>query len=418
MDLKGQFGSGREAGSFRPIRITSYPHSLSVKQVLFTRLSVTRSLITLTIAIFFVVNKYFVDIGLKIEILPLFNYIFLLHMLQIRENENLKPFNTFGIDVYCDYFVEINSVSDFLELAQHPVYKRSQRLIIGGGSNLLFTGDFKGVIVKNNLKGISIVSENENEVVIKAGAGEVWHEFVLFCIRNNYGGIENLSLIPGCVGASPMQNIGAYGVEIKEVFESLEAYSVLSGERRVFTKSECEFGYRESVFKHAFKNQFLIASVSFRLKKNAAVNTSYGAINTELQAMNISSPGIKDVSEAVIRIRKSKLPDPKVMGNAGSFFKNPEISADVYQGIKSNFTDLVAYPLENGKYKLAAGWLIEQCGLKGYEQNGAAVHTKQALVLVNKNNAQGSDVLELSSYVIKRVYEKFGVNLEREVNII
>jgi len=381
-------------------------------------LSVTRSLITLTIAIFFVVNKYFVDIGLKIEILHLNNYIFLLHMLQIQEKVNLKTFNTFGIEVYCDYFVELNSILDFLDLLKSPVYIEANKLIIGGGSNLLFTSDFKGIIIKNNLKGIHVSSESDAEVFVKVAAGEVWHEFVLYCIKNGYAGLENLSLIPGCVGASPMQNIGAYGVEIKEVFEELEAYSVTTGERRVFDKKQCNFGYRESVFKHEFKNQFLVTSVSFRLKKQSKVNTSYGAINTELQTMNIASPGIKDVSDAVIRIRQSKLPDPKVTGNAGSFFKNPEVASDKFKELKSKFEGLVAYPLENGNFKLAAGWMIEQAGLKGFEQDGAAVHSKQALVLVNINNAKGKDVLNLSTLVIKTVAEKFGVTLEREVNII
>ena len=339
-------------------------------------------------------------------------------MLEIKKNINLKPFNTFGIKVYCDYFVEINSEKDFLDLVKNGLYKSQNKLIIGGGSNLLFTSNFKGLVIKNNLKGIKVVSENENEVLVMAAAGEVWHEFVLFCIEKNYAGIENLSLIPGCVGASPMQNIGAYGVEIKEVFEELEAYNMESGELQKFKKAECEFGYRESVFKHKFKNKFFISSVTFKLKKEASVNTSYGAINTELEAMNITSPGIKDVSKAVINIRQSKLPDPKVTGNAGSFFKNPEVPSGKYEELKNKFESLVAYPLENGNYKLAAGWMIEQCGLKGYEQKGAAVHTKQALVLINKNRAEGKDVFELSTYVIKQVKDKFGVMLEREVNII
>lgn len=375
-------------------------------------------MITLTTAIFFVVNKYFVDIGLKIEILHLIYYLFLLHMLQIKENINLKTFNTFGIEVYCDYFAEINSTKDFLNLIQNNIYKSKEKLIIGGGSNLLFTKDFKGIVIKNNLKGIEVVSENENEVVVKAAAGEVWHEFVLWSLDKNYAGLENLSLIPGCVGASPMQNIGAYGVEIKEIFEELEAYSMTDGTKKIFDKAACEFGYRESVFKHKYKNQFLITSVSFKLKKHPVLNTTYGAINSELQAMNVTSPGIKDISNAVIHIRQSKLPDPKVIGNAGSFFKNPEVPQSKHAELKACFEALVAYPLENGNYKLAAGWMIEQCGLKGYEKNGAAVHTKQALVLVNKDHAKGEDVLNLSSYVIQQVSEKFGVSLEREVNII
>jgi UDP-N-acetylmuramate dehydrogenase len=339
-------------------------------------------------------------------------------MSRIKENVNLKSLNTFGIEVYCNYFAEINSIDDFLDLVNNEIYKTNAKLIIGGGSNLLFTKNFNGIVVRNNLKGIEVVSENENEVVVKAAAGEVWHDFVMWCIDKGYAGLENLSLIPGCVGASPMQNIGAYGVEIKEVFEELEAYSVTDASRKVFKKTECEFGYRESVFKHKFKNQFLITSVSFRLKKHAKLNTTYGAINTELEAMKVKSPGIKDVSNAVINIRRSKLPDPKEIGNAGSFFKNPEVSATKQQELKSKHEALVSYPLENGNYKLAAGWLIEQCGLKGYEQDGAAVHVRQALVLINKNNATGEAVFNLSTYVISKVFDKFGVSLEREVNII
>lgn len=339
-------------------------------------------------------------------------------MIQIKEKVNLKQYNTFGIEAFCDYFAEINSVEEFRELLKSEIYQTSEKLILGGGSNVLFTNDFKGLVIKNNLKGIELTHEEGSEVVVKAFAGEVWHDFVLWCLERNYAGIENLSLIPGCVGASPMQNIGAYGVEIKDVFEELEAYSMSTGDMKRFSKDECGFGYRESVFKQEQKNKYLIGSVSFRLRKEAKVNTSYGAINTELKAMEIEHPGIKDVSNAVINIRKSKLPDPKVLGNAGSFFKNPEVKKEMYVRLKNEFPELVAYELENGNYKLAAGWLIEQCGLKGYEQNGAAVHTKQALVLVNKNKAHGTDVLKLSSFVIQTVNEKFGVQLEREVNII
>lgn len=339
-------------------------------------------------------------------------------MLTIEQNVNLKPYNTFGIDAWCSYFAEIHSIADLKALQKDPIYATQPRLIIGGGSNLLFTKDFTGLVIKNGLTGIDIVSETENDVLVKAAAGENWHALVLFCISRNYAGLENLSLIPGCVGASPMQNIGAYGVEIKDVFEELEAYALTDGEKRTFKKEECEFGYRESVFKHKYKNQFLIASVTFRLKKNAVLNTSYGAINTELQAMHVTHPGIKDVSDAVIRIRQSKLPDPAVTGNAGSFFKNPEVTADKYHALKERFEHLVAYPLANGHYKLAAGWLIEQCGLKGFELNGAAVHDKQALVLINKHHCTGKDVFDLSGYVLKKVFDKFAVTLEREVNII
>ncbi|MCC6369776.1 MAG: UDP-N-acetylmuramate dehydrogenase [Bacteroidia bacterium] len=336
----------------------------------------------------------------------------------IQENINLKTHNTFGINVYCDYFVEINSPDDFLNLLHNKIYQSQPRLVLGGGSNVLFTKNFNGLVIKNQLKGIEPVSENNNEVIVKASAGEVWHDFVLWCIEHNYAGLENLSLIPGCVGASPMQNIGAYGVEIKECFVELEALSMDTGEKRIFSKAECGFGYRESVFKHQLKNKYLITAVCYRLQKNASLNTTYGAIGAELQAMNISSPGIKDVSQAVINIRQSKLPDPKITGNAGSFFKNPEVSAEKHTTLKKEFPELVAYALSGGNFKLAAGWLIEQCGLKGYEINGAAVHLKQALVLINKNNCNGEDVLKLSAYVMEKVSEKFGVMLEREVNIV
>jgi UDP-N-acetylmuramate dehydrogenase len=339
-------------------------------------------------------------------------------MINIKENVNLQAFNTFGIEAYCSFFVEINSVGDFLDLIKLRVYNSHKKLIVGGGSNLLFTRDFDGLVIKNNLKGIRVVSENENEVVVRAAAGEIWHDLVVFCVENNFGGLENLSLIPGCVGASPMQNIGAYGVEIKDTFETLEAYSLIDGEKKIFYKKDCYFGYRESVFKHAYKDQYLITSVSFKLQKNAKVNTTYGSIEAELQAMGVTLPKIKDVSNAVINIRQSKLPDPKVKGNAGSFFKNPEIADAKFLQLKKSFPDIVAYPLDNGQYKLAAGWLIERCGLKGFELNGAAVHTKQALVIVNQNRATGQAIYDLSDYILKKVNDKFGVTLECEVNIV
>lgn len=382
-----------------------------------TRLSVARSLITLTRAIFFV-NKYFVDIGAKIGLFPLNYCLFLCGMSSIREGVSLQPYNTFGIEARCDFFTGIRSVDDFRKLIHEPVYKQHPCLILGGGSNILLTRDFNGLVIHNQLKGIQVIREDEREVLVKAAAGENWHDFVMYCIDHDFAGLENLSLIPGCVGASPMQNIGAYGVEIREVFDELEALDMRTGELRVFRGSECEFGYRESVFKRKYKDQYFIASVTFRLKKQQSLNTSYGAINTELQAMNISHPTIRDVSDAVIRIRRSKLPDPKVTGNAGSFFKNPEVPAEKHAALIQQFPNLVAYPLGNGNFKLAAGWLIEQCGLKGYVHQGAAVHEKQALVLINKSHCTGNAVYELSTYVMQQVLSKFGVQLEREVNII
>lgn len=339
-------------------------------------------------------------------------------MIKITENAALKHLNTFGIEAFSKWYAEVNSVNDIQELILHPVFKKSEKLILGGGSNLLFTKNFDGIVVKNNLKGISVVKETELDVLVKAAGGEVWHEFVMWCIAKNFAGLENLSLIPGCVGASPMQNIGAYGVEIKDVFESLEAVNLADGKLDIFNKAACKFGYRESVFKHELKNKYIIVSVTFKLSKDPKINTSYGAINTELQSLGITKPGIKDVSQAVINIRSSKLPDPKVTGNAGSFFKNPEVTKEMYATVKEKFPDLVAYELENGNYKLAAGWLIEQSGLKGHKQGNAAVHDKQALVLVNKGGATGNDVYSLSEYVLQTVFAKFGVKLEREVNII
>ncbi|MBA2610874.1 MAG: UDP-N-acetylmuramate dehydrogenase [Bacteroidetes bacterium] len=339
-------------------------------------------------------------------------------MLDIKNNVNLKPFNTFGIEASCTFFAEINSVEDFLALLKTDTYKNNLKLIVGGGSNILFTTNFNGLVIKNNLKGITLVSESNDDVIVRAAAGENWHGFVLWCIAKGFYGLENLSLIPGCVGASPMQNIGAYGVEIKDVFNDLEAIDKSTGSKKIFTKAECEFGYRESVFKTKYKDQFLISSVSFKLSKQPSVNTTYGAINSELEAMKVTNPTVKDVSNAVIAIRQSKLPNPAEMGNAGSFFKNPEVSAEKFNSLKTSFEALVAYPLPNGNYKLAAGWLIEQCGLKGFEKDGAAVHSKQALVLINKGNCTGKAVFELSGYVLQKVFDKFGVTLEREVNII
>ena len=339
-------------------------------------------------------------------------------MVKIQENVNLKQLNTFGIEAYAKSFVEIGNTDDLKELIQNKTFLNSERLIVGGGSNLLFTKNFDGIVIKNSLKGIKIIKEDEEFAEVQSAAGEVWHDFVMWCIDKNLGGLENLSLIPGCVGASPMQNIGAYGVEIKDVFSELEAVDLSTGKKQVFNKAQCKFGYRESVFKHELKNKFIITSVTFRLSKKPKVNTSYGAISSELESMGVSNPGIKEVSQAVINIRSSKLPDPKLIGNAGSFFKNPEVESSVFRNLKARFSGLVAYEMENGKYKLAAGWLIEKCGLKGHVSGQAAVHDKQALVLVNKGKASGGEIYSLSEYVLEAVFSKFGVKLEREVNII
>lgn len=338
--------------------------------------------------------------------------------MTITSDISLKPYNTFGIEASAKYFTSVQSINNIQELLQTNEYKNNARLILGGGSNLLLTKNVNAIVVKNDLKGIEIINETEECVFVKCAAGEVWHEFVRWCIDKNYGGLENLSLIPGCTGASPMQNIGAYGVEIKDTFYELEAIHTITGEQKTFSKSDCEFGYRESVFKHQLKNQFIITSVTFQLSKKPIFHIEYGAIKQELDVMNISELNIKAISQAVINIRSSKLPNPKEIGNAGSFFKNPEVTANTFQKLKEKFPNLVAYPLDNSGYKLAAGWLIEQCGLKGFRKGDAGVHKLQALVLVNYGNATGNEIYDLSTHVLQTVKDKFGVNLEREVNII
>ena len=338
--------------------------------------------------------------------------------MQIRENFSLKPYNTFGIDVKAKYFTTFNSVENLEEILNSQFSILNSQLILGGGSNLLFTKDVDGIVLKNEIKGIEIVDEDDDFIYVKAGAGLNWHEFVLHCLRNNYAGVENLSLIPGNVGASPMQNIGAYGVEIKGVFHELEAYHMNEKMLKIFSLDECEFGYRESVFKRKYKNEFVIASVSFRLRKIPVFNTSYGAIQQELEKMGVKELNIQAISQAVINIRSSKLPDWKEIGNAGSFFKNPQIPRHEFHELKQIFPEIIGFPLGDEYTKLAAGWLIEQCGWKGYRKGDAGCYEKQALVLVNYGEATGQQIFELSEEIIQSVKKNFGVTLEREVNII
>ena len=338
--------------------------------------------------------------------------------MNVHENFNLKHLNTFGINVSANYFVECCSVDELKAILSDEQFINQPQLILGGGSNILFTKNFDGLIIKNNLKGIELVKEDADFYHVKCAAGEVWHEFVIHCIANNYAGLENLSLIPGNVGASPMQNIGAYGVEIKDTFFELEAIHIKEKNIQKFTNEQCKFGYRESVFKRELKNQFIITSVTFKLRKKPVFNTSYGAIETELQSMGVTNLTIQAISQAVCNIRNSKLPNPKEIGNAGSFFKNPEVSNITWDQLKNTFPGSIGYHLESGNVKLAAGWLIEQCGWKGKQIGDAGVHKLQALVLVNYNDAKGQEVFELSQKIIDSVKEKFGVLLEREVNII
>ena len=291
-------------------------------------------------------------------------------------------------------------------------------LILGGGSNILFKDDVSSLVLKNEIPGLYVVKEDADHVYVRAGAGENWHGFVKFCLQHNWAGVENLSLIPGCVGASPMQNIGAYGVEIKAVFEELEAWHLQEKEIHVFRAADCAFGYRESVFKGKYRNQYVILNVTYRLNKKPHFNTSYGAIEQELERMGVQELSIQAISQAVINIRTSKLPDPAIIGNAGSFFKNPSVPASMYEQLKQQHAGIVGYPNADGTVKLAAGWLIEQCGLKGYRKGDAGVHEKQALVLVNYGHATGQDIYDLSEAVMNSVHDKFGVELEREVNVV
>ena len=344
-------------------------------------------------------------------------------MAFITENISLKAYNTFGIDVSAHYFSSFTTqdqLKDLITMTPAPP------LILGGGSNILFTRDIGGLVLKNEISGIDLVLEDEEYVYVRAGAGENWHSFVLYCLDRDWAGVENLSLIPGNVGAAPMQNIGAYGVEIKDVFYELEAYDL--NEQKVFTFSlnDCEFGYRESVFKKKYRDRFVILSVTFRLRRQPVFHTAYGAIREELEKMGVQDPSIQAISQAVINIRSSKLPDPKVIGNAGSFFKNPTVSNERFDSLRTDFPGIVGYPNPQdltgaaigNSTKLAAGWLIEQCGWKGFRRGDAGCHARQALVLVNYGNATGEEIYDLSEEILSSVERKFGVVLEREVNII
>jgi UDP-N-acetylmuramate dehydrogenase len=335
--------------------------------------------------------------------------------MQFIENFSLKTYNTFCINVMAKYFAAFVNTNTLAEILENKI---EHKLILGGGSNILFTKNYDGLVLKNEIAGIQKIKEDDAYVYIRAGAGVGWHEFVLYCINNNFAGVENLSLIPGSVGASPMQNIGAYGVEIKDVFHALEAYNIEDKKLVIFSKNDCAFGYRESIFKNKYKAQFVITSVTFQLKKNPTYNTSYGAIEIELEKMGVQSPSIKAISNAVIHIRQSKLPDPKLIGNAGSFFKNPTIQNTQFEKLKTEFPNIVGYPIGESETKLAAGWLIEKCGWKGYRKGDAGCHEKQALVLVNYGNAMGGEILKLSEKIIDSVKLMFDVELHREVNII
>jgi UDP-N-acetylmuramate dehydrogenase len=339
-------------------------------------------------------------------------------MLNFKEAQSLKAYNTFGIDAKAKLFISVESVEAIKALIQSETYQQNQVLWLGGGSNMLLTKDFDGLVVKLDLKGITHEYLNEDTVSLSVMAGENWHELVIYTLEQNWGGLENLSLIPGNTGTAPIQNIGAYGVELKDSFHSLAAFNLESGTTENFSKTQCAFGYRDSFFKRNGKGKYVITKVNFQLsRKNHRLHTSYGAITTALNEMDLS-PSIQNISRAVIQIRQSKLPDPKEIGNSGSFFKNPVVTKAFAEDLVQQFPEMPNYPLNEKETKLAAGWLIEQCGLKGYRKGDAGVHVKQALVLVNYDNADGKDILDIAQHVKRTVFDKFAVSLEAEVNLI
>ena len=344
--------------------------------------------------------------------------------MKIEENKSITDLNTFGVAATAKYFTVVRSMAEVAALAGDRRFSGEKKLVLGGGSNILLTGDFDGCVVKNAIPGIEKVSETGTDVIIKAGAGEVWHDLVLWCIEKDYGGLENLSLIPGLTGAAPIQNIGAYGVELRETFHELEAIEIRSLAPVKFSAAECSFGYRDSVFKAKFRGQFLITSVSLKLTKLSApgcayrFRTEYGDLRRTLEEMKVKDLSLKAVSEAVCRIRRAKLPDPKEIGNAGSFFKNPSISESQFKALASVYPKMPHFFQKNGTVKIPAGWLIEQCGWKGKRAGRAGSHKDQALVLVNYGGATGKEILELSEAIRRSVKERFGIELFPEVNVV
>lgn len=337
--------------------------------------------------------------------------------MTIHKNVSLKPFNTFGIDAKAHSYCNISTVEELKSILKAHHIK--PLFILGGGSNMLLTKDIEALVLHINLKGIKVISETDDKVVVRAMAGENWHDFVLWCIDHNYGGIENLSLIPGNVGTAPIQNIGAYGVELKDVFVSCEAMHIENQTLKTFYKEDCKFDYRESIFKQELKGKYIITSVNFELNKtNQKLHMDYGAIKDQLKLSGVTNPTISDISKAVIAIRQSKLPDPKEIGNSGSFFKNPIISKMQFEKLKENFPEVPSYKISEELIKVPAGWLIEKAGFKGKRFNNYGVHNKQALVLVNYGNAKGSDIYNMALLIKKTIKRIFDISIETEVNII
>lgn len=337
---------------------------------------------------------------------------------KLTENISLKALNTFGVDVNARYYAKVNSLQQIHQLLNNPKSHALPKLILGQGSNILFTQNFDGLVIQNTIRGIEIIKEDANHVWLKIGAGENWHAFVEYCIEHNYAGVENLSLIPGTVGAAPIQNIGAYGAELKDVFCELSAIKLDDGSEQVFQHHNCDFGYRHSIFKAALKNQYIITTVTLKLSKHPQFNIDYGALRYTLEQMKIKTLSIKHISNAVVHIRRSKLPDPKKIGNAGSFFKNPYISLSTLKKLLNQYPDIPHHPLPNNEVKIPAAWLIEQCGWKGKKFGNFGVHDKQALVLVNHGSAKGHEIAQLAKDIQDSVAKKFNITLVPEVNIL
>jgi UDP-N-acetylmuramate dehydrogenase len=339
--------------------------------------------------------------------------------MEIKENVDLYPFNTFRLHATARQMVTITSSDEARMVFKSELFRRNKHFILGGGSNILLTQDYDGLVVKNEIRGIEVVYEDDATVRLRVGAGENWHQLVMYCVDHDFGGIENLSLIPGTAGAAPMQNIGAYGVEVREVIHNVEAIDVRSASTRVFSRDECEFGYRESIFKQSLKDQYFISSITLSLtKKNHRYNTSYGAISDVLKQNNVETLSVKAISDAVIAIRSSKLPDPNAIGNAGSFFKNPSVEHSLYERLKEHHPDIPSFPGENNLVKIPAAWLIEKCGWKGKTIDSIGVHKNQALVLVNYGDGKGKDIWKLATDIQQSVQQKFGILLHPEVNVI
>jgi len=337
--------------------------------------------------------------------------------LRIQDDINLAPFNTLGVPAKAKYFLSVRTVDELIAIL--PVDKQfSSIFVLGGGSNILFMDDYEGLILHIAIRGKEVIRENENHIYLKIGAGENWHETVRYCVEKGWGGIENLSLIPGTTGAAPIQNIGAYGVEIEEVFESLTAIELETGSRHIFNKEDCRFAYRDSIFKQELKGKYAVADVTLKLSKNPELNTSYGAIKNMLDERKITEPTIQDISDIVIEIRNSKLPDPAKLGNAGSFFKNPIITDENYHNLKQEYPAMPGYSVDDARTKVPAGWLIEQTGWKGKVVGQAGTYRQQALVIVNHGDATGQEILQLAKMIQESVYEKFDIELVPEVNIV